>query len=215
LAAVGLTEAEAKRRVGDYSLGMRQRLGLAHALLGDPSVLILDEPANGLDPAGIRWMRGLLRAYADRGGTVLLSSHLLHEVELIADRMVLIGGGRIVADGDRDSLRQANGATQTTIVTAADPARLSHAFDRSSVTYRQHDGELTVEAAPETVWRVAVESDVALLSVRAADDSLEELFLSLTSDHDRDQRPGPPLPPPPPNPVPPVPIHSESRTQGA
>ena len=78
---------------------MRQRLGLAHALLGDPEVLILDEPANGLDPEGMRWMRGLLRDFADRGGTVLLSSHLLAEVEAVADRMMIIGGGRIVAAG--------------------------------------------------------------------------------------------------------------------
>ena len=83
---------------------MRQRLGIAHALLGDPSVLILDEPANGLDPAGIRWMRDLLKGYADRGGTVLLSSHLLNEVELIADEMILIGRGKIVAQGDKKSL---------------------------------------------------------------------------------------------------------------
>ena len=77
-----------------YSLGMRQRLGLAHALLGDPEVLILDEPANGLDPEGIRWMRGLLRDFADRGGTVLLSSHLLLEVEAVADRLLIIGNGQ-------------------------------------------------------------------------------------------------------------------------
>src|SRR4051812_17618460 len=81
LEVVGLNESEAGRRLRDYSLGMRQRLGLAHALLGDPEVLILDEPANGLDPAGIRWMRNLLRGYADRGATVLLSSHLLREIE--------------------------------------------------------------------------------------------------------------------------------------
>ena len=101
---VSLSPTEAKRRVRNYSLGMRQRLGIAHALLGDPSVLILDEPANGLDPAGIRWMRDLLKQYADRGGTVLLSSHLLNEVELIADEMVVIGNGRIVAQGDKKSL---------------------------------------------------------------------------------------------------------------
>ena len=83
---------------------MRQRLGLAHALLGDPEVLILDEPANGLDPEGIRWMRGLLRDFADRGGTVLLSSHLLLEVEAVADRLLIIGDGRIVADGSREEL---------------------------------------------------------------------------------------------------------------
>ena len=102
LELVGLEAAEAKRRVRNYSLGMRQRLGIASALLGNPSVLILDEPANGLDPAGIRWMRGLLKDYADGGGTVLLSSHLLHEVEQIADEMLSRGYVRIVAQGNRE-----------------------------------------------------------------------------------------------------------------
>ncbi|WP_130866381.1 ABC transporter ATP-binding protein [Acidipropionibacterium timonense] len=98
LELAGLTAKEGRRRVGAYSLGMRQRLGVAAALLGRPQVLILDEPVNGLDPQGIRWMRTLLRDFADRGGAVLLSSHLLHEVQLIADRIVMIGSGRIVAD---------------------------------------------------------------------------------------------------------------------
>src|SRR4051812_2165630 len=96
---VGLTGPEAGRRVRNYSLGMRQRLGIAHALLGEPQVLILDEPANGLDPAGIRWMRDLLRGFADGGGTVLLSSHLLNEIERVADDIVVIGRGRVVAHG--------------------------------------------------------------------------------------------------------------------
>ena len=90
--------------MGNYSLGMRQRLGIAAALIGDPSVLILDEPANGLDPAGIRWMRDLLRDYADHGGTVLLSSHLLAEIEIIADDIVMIGQGRIVCQGSKADL---------------------------------------------------------------------------------------------------------------
>jgi ABC-2 type transport system ATP-binding protein len=96
---VGLAGKAARKRVRTYSLGMRQRLGIAHALLGDPEVLILDEPANGLDPEGIVWMRRLLRDFADRAGTVLLSSHLLREVEKIADELVVIGGGQIVAQG--------------------------------------------------------------------------------------------------------------------
>src|SRR6187549_1242059 len=99
LKLVGLDETAARQRVGRFSLGMRQRLGLAHALLGDPEVLILDEPANGLDPEGMRWMRSLLRTFADRGGTVLLSSHLLAEVDAVADRMMIIGGGQIRAQG--------------------------------------------------------------------------------------------------------------------
>src|SRR6185436_17264418 len=110
LELVGLDETAARRRVGDYSLGMRQRLGLAHALLGDPEVLILDEPANGLDPAGIRWMRDLLRGHADRGATVLLSSHLLHEIEVVADDLVVIGHGRIVAAGTKTDLLAAAGS---------------------------------------------------------------------------------------------------------
>ncbi|HTJ39390.1 MAG TPA: AAA family ATPase, partial [Dactylosporangium sp.] len=104
LELVGLAGPAARRRVGAYSLGMRQRLGVAHALLGEPEVLVLDEPANGLDPEGIRWMRRLLRAHADGGGTVLLSSHLLAEVERVADRLVVIAGGRVVAQGTRAQL---------------------------------------------------------------------------------------------------------------
>ena len=103
LDAVGLTR-EAGRRVGGYSLGMRQRLGLAHALIGEPNVLILDEPANGLDPEGIAWIRTLLRDFADRGGTVLLSSHLLAEVQATVDRLVIIDCGRVVASGTQRSL---------------------------------------------------------------------------------------------------------------
>src|SRR5690625_6195592 len=109
LAVVGLTAAEARGRTRTYSLGMRQRLGLAHALLGEPEVLILDEPANGLDPAGIRWMRSVLRSFADAGGTVLLSSHLLREVEAVADDVVIIGGGRILAAGSVAELLGAPG----------------------------------------------------------------------------------------------------------
>ena len=117
---VSLTDDEADRRVRNYSLGMRQRLGIATALIGDPEVLILDEPANGLDPAGIRWMRDLLRGYADHGGTVLLSSHLLHEIEVIADDIVVIGNGRIVAQGTKAELLAAAG----TVVRARDIAAL-------------------------------------------------------------------------------------------
>jgi ABC-2 type transport system ATP-binding protein len=98
LEAVGLTAA-ARRRVGGFSLGMRQRLALADALIGDPAVLVLDEPFNGLDPAGIRWLRGQLRTFADAGGTVFLSSHLLAEVEHSADDVVVIDTGRLVAAG--------------------------------------------------------------------------------------------------------------------
>src|SRR3954468_8722268 len=104
LEQVGLAGSASRKRVRTYSLGMRQRLGIAHALLGEPEVLILDEPANGLDPEGIVWMRRLLRGFADRAGTVLLSSHLLREVEKVADQLVVIGGGRVVTQGAADEL---------------------------------------------------------------------------------------------------------------
>jgi ABC-2 type transport system ATP-binding protein len=110
LAAVGLS-GDANRRVGTYSLGMRQRLGLAHALVGEPSVLILDEPANGLDPEGIAWIRTLLRDFAARGGTVLLSSHLLAEVQATADHLVIIDQGSVVARGSQASLLAGTGQT--------------------------------------------------------------------------------------------------------
>ncbi|TDD16866.1 ABC transporter ATP-binding protein [Nonomuraea diastatica] len=113
LELVGLTGKEGRRAVGGYSLGMRQRLGIGHALLGRPRALILDEPANGLDPQGIHWMRGLLRDLAGSGCAVLLSSHLLHEVEQVADRIVMIGRGRLLAQGTPAELGQGRGLEQT------------------------------------------------------------------------------------------------------
>jgi ABC-2 type transport system ATP-binding protein len=109
LAEVGLTRSEAERRIAGYSLGMRQRLGLAQALLGRPAALILDEPANGLDPQGQRWLADLLRSQAERGSAVLLSSHQLAEVERLADRLVIIGSGRVVADERPDAIRAEHG----------------------------------------------------------------------------------------------------------
>ncbi len=126
---VSLTPEEAGRRVRHYSLGMRQRLGIAVALIGDPAGLILDEPANGLDPAGIRWMRDLLRGYAQRGGTVLLSSHLLHEIEVIADDLVVIGNGRIVASGTKAELLAGAG----TLVRTREVAALARALAEAAV----------------------------------------------------------------------------------
>ena len=187
LELVSLTGKEAKRRVRNYSLGMRQRLGIAHALLGDPKVLILDEPANGLDPAGIRWMRGLLKGYADQGGTVLLSSHLLNEVELIADEMILIGNGRIVAQGDKRSLLAgADGAGVATFVTALDNAALGRALEPRGLTVASAGEGLRVETEPVEVGRTALEAGVVLTDLRAAEGALEDLFLALTSDTQRE-----------------------------
>jgi ABC-2 type transport system ATP-binding protein len=180
---VSLTEQEAGRRVRDYSLGMRQRLGIAHALLGDPSILILDEPANGLDPAGIHWMRGLLRQYAERGATVLLSSHLLHEVERIADELVLIGGGRIVAQGTKDELLQSGG----TLVRAAEPESLVAALGRHGITFTGTDGALRVDAEAAQVARIALEERIVLTELTAVGGGgLEDLFLQLTADTQRE-----------------------------
>jgi ABC-2 type transport system ATP-binding protein len=185
---VSLDAREAKRRVRNYSLGMRQRLGIAHALLGDPSVLILDEPANGLDPAGIRWMRGLLKGYADQGGTVFLSSHLLHEVEQIADEMILIGNGRIVARGTRDELlRNATGGQSTTLVTALDNAQLTAALTEKGLEVHPAGAGLRVTAEPVEVGRVAAEKQIVLTDLRAGNEGgLEDLFLELTADTQRD-----------------------------
>jgi ABC-2 type transport system ATP-binding protein len=120
---VGLTSREAGRRVGAYSLGMRQRLGIGHALLGDPTVLVLDEPANGLDPQGIQWMRGLLRHLADSGRAVLLSSHLLHEVEQVADEIVMIGRGRVLAKGTVSELSRGRSLEDTFLELTANADR--------------------------------------------------------------------------------------------
>lgn len=183
LAQVGLTETEAGRRVRNYSLGMRQRLGIATALIGDPEVLILDEPANGLDPAGIRWMRDLLRGFADQGGTVLLSSHLLHEIEVIADDLVVIGQGRIVAQGTKKSLLAAAG----TLVRTQHPDALARALHESGVVTHPIDGGLRVDAEPELVGEVALRAAVPLRELRAADGAgLEEMFLELTADTARE-----------------------------
>jgi ABC-2 type transport system ATP-binding protein len=186
LELVSLTPTEAKRRLRDYSLGMRQRLGIAHALLGDPRILILDEPANGLDPAGIHWMRGLLREYAGRGGTVLLSSHLLHEVEKIADDLVLIGRGRIVAQGTKEELLQTRGA----YVEAVEPESLAAALEREGIhTIPSGDG-LRSDVEPVQIGKVAAAEGLALVELRPAEGAgLEALFLQLTADTQRDGDP--------------------------
>ncbi|MEU4392578.1 ABC transporter ATP-binding protein [Kribbella sp. NPDC023855] len=185
LDVVGLSSGEGDRRVGNYSLGMRQRLGIAHALLGDPQVLILDEPANGLDPAGIHWMRGLLKNFADRGGTVLLSSHLLHEIEIIADHLVVIGRGVIVADGSKADLLNAAG----TLVRGLEPVALGHCFDAAGFSYRTTpDGAYVVEASREQVATVTAQYGVVVTELRGADSAgLEHMFLQLTADDAREK----------------------------
>jgi ABC-2 type transport system ATP-binding protein len=181
---VALTDGEADRRVRNYSLGMRQRLGIATALIGDPEVLVLDEPANGLDPGGIRWMRDLLREYADHGGTVLLSSHLLHEIEVIADDIVVIGNGRIVSQGTKSELLQSAG----TVVRSRAGADLATALVAAGIEVTQAaDGALRTEATTEQVGEVARVAGIALVELRGADSTgLEDMFLELTSETDRE-----------------------------
>lgn len=184
LELVGLTSKESKRRVRHYSLGMRQRLGIAHALLGDPKILILDEPANGLDPAGIHWMRSLLRHQAERGGTVLLSSHLLHEMEVIADDLIVIGNGRIIAQGTKDELLMSAGV----LVRTLDPAVLAASLALAGHDYAESaDGAFHIQATAEVVGRLAAKDRIVLTELRASDRrNLEELFLAMTSNTQRD-----------------------------
>ncbi len=183
LELVSLTPLEAGRRLKDYSLGMRQRLGIAHALLGDPRMLILDEPANGLDPAGIHWMRGLLREYAAQGGTVLLSSHLLHEVEKIADDLVLIGHGRIVAQGTKQELLQTRGA----YVRGVEPTELAEALHRHGIHAVPSGGGLRSDVEPRQIGNLAAAEGLALEELRPAEGAgLEDLFLQLTADTQRE-----------------------------
>jgi ABC-2 type transport system ATP-binding protein len=180
---VGLADA-ADRRVGDYSLGMRQRLGIAQTLVGDPQVLILDEPANGLDPEGIAWMRGLLRDFADQGGTVLLSSHLLHEVQATVDHLVVISQGAVVASGRLTELL----ASSSLLLRTPDPDALARALDVARIDYHLGpDQSFTVDVlggrvTPDLVARVALEQKVLLTELRQSDSGgLEQLFFSLTA----------------------------------
>jgi len=181
LGLVGLDQSAAKKRVRQYSLGMRQRLGIANALIGEPEVLILDEPANGLDPEGMRWMRGLLRDFAERGGTVLLSSHLLHEVDAIADRLVIIGSGKIVAEGSKEELLSDSG----TLVRADDGEALGRALAGAGLAARESEGGgFLVDAEPRAVGAAAQGGGVALVHLAPAGDAgLEQLFFDLTTDN--------------------------------
>jgi ABC-2 type transport system ATP-binding protein len=183
LARVGLADA-ADRRVARYSLGMKQRLGIAQTLVGDPQVLILDEPANGLDPEGIAWMRRLLRDFADRGGTVLLSSHLLHEVQATVDHLVVISQGSVVASGPLSELL----ASSSLLLRTPDPQALGRALRAAQIDYRSGPDEtFTVDlldgrVTPEMVARAALEHQVLLTELRQSDSGgLEQLFFSLTA----------------------------------
>ena len=179
LATVELTDA-ARRRVGGYSLGMRQRLSVAGALLGKPRLLVLDEPANGLDPEGIRWLRTFLRTFAADGGTVLISSHVLPEVAQIVDEVVIIHRGRLVAQEPLEALT-ARSAAGAVVVKSPEAARLHEALSRAGLeVVPVGDTELRVAGAAERVGEVAAAERIVLHELRIEGASLEEVFLELT-----------------------------------
>ena len=177
LDATGMTAA-ANRKVRGYSLGMKQRLGLAATLLGDPQVLILDEPANGLDPEGIRWLRGFLRTLADRGRTVLVSSHLLAEVEQTVDDVVIIAGGKSVRQGKVSVLRAEQKSSVR--VRTPNPAPLVAALSGFSVQ-ETPDGALRIVGADAAqVGKSAFAAGVELHELATEQSDLEDVFLELT-----------------------------------
>ncbi|SDE69857.1 ABC-2 type transport system ATP-binding protein [Blastococcus fimeti] len=180
---VGLGPAS-RRRVKGYSLGMRQRLGIATALLGDPAVLLFDEPMNGLDLDGVRWIRRLVRQLADEGRTVLLSSHLMSEMEQTADHLVIIGRGRLIADASMAEVMRGEGAHRQVQVRTPSPDELAGALLRRQLRVHPTDiGDLLVEgASPETVGDVALEVGVAVHRLAEVQNSLEQIYLDLTGD---------------------------------
>jgi ABC-2 type transport system ATP-binding protein len=178
---VGLGPA-ARRRVRGYSLGMRQRLGIAIALLGDPGVLLFDEPMNGLDLDGVRWIRGLVRQLADEGRTVLLSSHLMSEMEQTADHLVIIGRGRLIADASLADVVRGGAAGQRVRVRTPRAALLAEALRRRGLRVSPADGgDLLVDgAAAETVGDVALAAGAAVHRLAEERSSLEQVYLDLT-----------------------------------
>lgn len=178
LALVELTAA-AKRRVKGYSLGMRQRLGLATALLGDPEVLVLDEPANGLDPAGVRWLRDLLRSLAGEGRTILVSSHVLAEVAQTVDRVVIIHRGKLIQQATiAEVLAGAQGGTR---VRSPDASRLRSLLAAQGVTVTDvAEGTMVADVPPERIGEVAAANGVVLHELTIERATLEEVFLELT-----------------------------------
>jgi ABC-2 type transport system ATP-binding protein len=184
LAMVDLTDA-ARRPVRGYSLGMRQRLGLATALLGDPGVLVLDEPSNGLDPAGIAWLRGFLRRLADEGRTLLVSSHALSEVQQIADRVVIINRGRLVSQGRPDELTDGG----RVFVVTPHAARFAGVLESSGGTVDKAAADTLdiTGLSARDVGRLAFENHVELHALEQRQDGLEQIFFSLT-DPGQEQR---------------------------
>ena len=179
LERVGLAP-HARRRVGGFSLGMRQRLALAAALLGDPAVLILDEPANGLDPEGVQWLRTFLRGQAEEGRTVVVSSHLLAEVSQTVDHVVIIDKGRLVADAPLAELTA--GATETVVVQSPEAASLLGILDGIGVDAElTGNDEVTAAATPDVVGRAIAFNGIVVHGMQARCSNLEDVFFQLTA----------------------------------
>ncbi|GAA0690166.1 ABC transporter ATP-binding protein [Kitasatospora atroaurantiaca] len=182
LAQVGLADV-GRKRIKGFSLGMRQRLGVAAALLGDPPVLMLDEPVNGLDPEGIRWIRTLLRGLAAEGRAVLVSSHLMSEMALTADHLVVIGRGRLLADSTTPDFIDRHGRSRVR-VRAVDAEKLAALLSGSRLAAEPVDGgawEVT-GAEPESIASLAAANGVVLYEITVQQDSLEEAFMRMTAD---------------------------------
>src|SRR5688500_10740819 len=179
LERVGLAGA-ARRRVGGFSLGLRQRLALAAALLGEPEVLILDEPANGLDPEGVQWLRTFLRGQAEEGRTVVVSSHLLAEVSQTVDHVVIIDKGRVVADAPLSQLTA--GATETVVVKSPEAAALLAVLDGIGVDAELTAiHEVTVSATPDVVGQAIAFNGIVVHGMHARRSNLEDVFFQLTT----------------------------------
>jgi ABC-2 type transport system ATP-binding protein len=181
LALVGLTPA-AKRKFKGYSLGMKQRLGIAAAMLGDPKVLVLDEPANGLDPEGIRWMRDLLKMLASHGRTVLVSSHLLSEMQVLADDVVIIANGRLVTQGPMEQIMKATSQGGQVRVRTPEPDKLITELGEQATVTRAEDGALLLSGVePPVVGAAALRASIELHELVAERPDLERVFLELTA----------------------------------
>jgi ABC-2 type transport system ATP-binding protein len=179
LGIVGLADVAGKRSKG-FSLGMRQRLGIAAALLGDPEILMFDEPVNGLDPEGIRWIRLLMRSLAAEGRTVFVSSHLMSEMENTADHLVVIGRGRLIADCP---VAEFTGTAAATVVKTPDATKLAAAVAAAGGALDRADGEFTVRGlGPQQVGELALANGILLHHLAPSRVSLEEAFMELTAD---------------------------------
>lgn len=182
LGLVGLTEV-AKKRPGKFSLGMSQRLGIAAAILGNPKYLILDEPANGLDPEGIHWLRKFIRDYADAGNAVFVSSHLLSEMSQMADNLVVIGKGKLITTGPvQEFINRAKGRGATVRVATKDAPKLEKALTAAKLSFERSGGSFNVvDAKTDKIGKLAFDAKIPLLELASKAVTLEDAFLEVTA----------------------------------